>query len=590
MMFTALRLEPVERLITGQFDLWTAAVKRRSTAGRGSSSKTELYGIKKLRELVLELAVRGLLVPQDPNDEPASELLKKIAVDKVKLVTDGKIKKDKSLPPMSDEDKPFDLPHGWAWARLGGIGTVASSSRVHQKDWQDSGVPFFRTREIVLLSQQGFVDNELFISEELYQSFARNGLVPEAGDLMFTGVGTIGVPYVVAENDKFYFKDASVLIFKNHFGLLPRFLFYFMRSPCWINAIHDGSMGTTVHTLTIVRANNIPIPIPPLVEQHRIVAKLDELMVLCNQLEQQTETSLNAHQTLVESLLNALTSAADNAQYASRWQRIAEHFDTLFTTEESINQFEQTILQLAVMGKLVPQDPNDESASELLKQIAGEKIKVLKEGRFKRGQSLQPVNAKERPFELPNQWERVRLGDVIDLISGQHLGPDEYFDSPRPDTLPYLTGPAEFGEYSPEATRYTAERRAIAVDGDILLTVKGSGVGKTNVVVQPELAISRQLMAIRPIMLDGRFLKIVMDSLAEIFQAKSIGIAIPGISREDVLEAVLQLPPLAEQHRIVAKVDEIMALCNQLKLRLNAAKITQLQLADALAEKALTRG
>ena len=160
-----------------------------------------------------------------------------------------------------------------------------TSSRVHQRDWQTGGIPFYRAREIVNLAKYGSVDNELFISEELYQSFTSKGLSPATGDIMITGVGTIGVPYVVTAEDRFYFKDASVLIFKNCYGLFSDFLRCFFQSKQWIDDIHRKSMGTTVHTLTIARANEVIIPLPPLAEQKRIVAKVDELMKRCDELE-----------------------------------------------------------------------------------------------------------------------------------------------------------------------------------------------------------------------------------------------------------------------------------------------------------------
>ncbi|MGK3148670.1 hypothetical protein WAU26_21205, partial [Xanthomonas phaseoli pv. dieffenbachiae] len=161
-------------------------------------------GIKKLRELILELAVRGKLVPQDPNDEPASELLKRIAEEKARLVAEGKIKKQKPLAEIGEEETPFEVPTNWAWTRLGELGLVGSSSRVHQKDWQTSGIPFYRAREIVRLSKDGFVENELFISEALYQELSTGESAPKVGDIMLTGVGTIGVPYRVQKTDRFY--------------------------------------------------------------------------------------------------------------------------------------------------------------------------------------------------------------------------------------------------------------------------------------------------------------------------------------------------------------------------------------------------
>jgi len=188
-----------------------------------------------------------------------STLLQRINKERAQLEAGGVCRKSKVTPLVDVDEQPFVLPDGWEWARLGNLGLIGSSSRVHQKDWTDQGVPFYRAREIVKLSQNGFVQNELYISESHYKSLAASGLVPSENDLMVTGVGTIGVPYIVKAEDKFYFKDASVLIFKNYHRLCARFIQLFMSSPCWVEQIHEKSMGTTVHTLTIVRANEVPV-------------------------------------------------------------------------------------------------------------------------------------------------------------------------------------------------------------------------------------------------------------------------------------------------------------------------------------------
>jgi type I restriction enzyme S subunit len=574
---------PVETLVTNHLDLWTAALKRKSTAGRGSSSKVELYGIRKLRELILELAVRGLLVPQDPNDEPASELLKKIAAEKAKLVKAGKIKKEKPLAPISENETPHNLPEGWAVERFGKLAIIerGGSPRPIQSYFTDSpdGLNWIKIGDTDIGGKYITNTKEKIVREGLSKT-----RMVYPGDFLLTNSMSFGRPYITkiegCIHDGWLRISPAEQIDKD-------FLYWLLSSPYIVKSFTESAAGAVVQNLNSDKVREVSILLPPNNEQQRIVAKVDELMALCDQLEQQTDASLAAHQTLVETLLSALTSTADHAQFASAWQRIAGHFDTLFTTEESIAQLKQTILQLAVMGKLVPQDPNDEPASELLKKIAAEKARLVKEGKVKKGRPLPTIAVEEMQFELPAGWALTRLGGVIDLISGQHLGPTEYFESLRPGAIPYLTGPAEFGSKTPEPTRYTNERRAVSILGDILLTVKGSGVGKTNIVSQPEIAISRQLMALRSIAVDRNFLNILLATLAEKFQAQSVGIAIPGISREDVLEASLYLPALAEQHRIVAKVDALMALCNQLKSRLSDAQTTQLHLADALVEQAI---
>lgn len=588
----------IENLITEHLDLWTAAVRPKSSAGRGSNSKLELTGIKKLRELILELAVRGKLVPQDPSDEPASVLLERIAAEKVRLVKEGEIKKPKTLPKISEEEKPFGLPEGWEWVTLGSLGVITSSSRVNKKDWVATGVPFFRTREIVQLSKFGVCDNELFISERLYDELISSGTVPEKNDVMLTGVGTIGIPYVVMEHDRFYFKDASVLIFKNIFNLWPNYLDLFFRSPCWIEQIHDGSMGTTVHTLTIVRANAIKIPIPPAEEQLRIVAKVGELMALCDQLEQRSESQLAAHQTLVETLLATLTDCVDADELAQNWARLSTHFDTLFTTEASIDALKQTILQLAVMGKLVPQDPSDEPASVLLERIAAEKAQLIKEKKIKKQKALPPIAEDEKPFELPEGWEWCRLDDICQGITSGSTPPKSNFQ--ELPGIPYLkvynirNQLIDF-EYNPQFIDIECHSsklaRSILYPGDVVMNIVGPPLGKIALIPDsyPEWNCNQAITFFRPIEPSlNRYIYTYLTAGTFLESIELIGTAgQDNISVTKSRSIVLPTPPLEEQSRIVHKVNNLLNICDQLKQRLRDSQQTQLQLAEAFVEQSL---
>ncbi|QIE15339.1 restriction endonuclease subunit S [Xanthomonas oryzae pv. oryzae] len=438
-------------------------------------------GIKKLRELILELAVRGKLVPQDPNDEPASELLKRIAEEKARLVAEGKIKKQKPLAEIGEEETPFEVPTNWAWTRLGELGLVGSSSRVHQKDWQTSGIPFYRAREIVRLSKDGFVENELFISEALYQELSTGESAPKVGDIMLTGVGTIGVPYRVQKTDRFYFKDASVLIFKNHIADNSDYLLKYFVSPLWIEKIHAESMGTTVHTLTIGRANETLCPLPPLAEQHRIVAKVDELMALCDRLEARQADADGAHAQLVQALLDSLTQARDAEDFAHSWQRLAEHFHTLFTTESSIDALKQTLLQLAVMGKLVQQKSSDEPASELLVRLADDRNKYAAIHKIALTKP-EPISGSDQNLPLPDGWAWVRLCSMFRAITdGDHQPPPKSTDGIAFLTIGNVTkGYLDFSNcrFVPQNyfERIAAYRRPEI--GDILYTVVGATYGR----------------------------------------------------------------------------------------------------------------
>ena len=254
-----------------------------------------------LKKSILQYAVQGKLVPQDPTDESASALLERIRAEKEQLIKSGKIKRDKhesvifrrdnsyyervdGIERCIDDEIPFEIPDSWEWVRLKNIVNVVSARRVHQSDWKESGVPFYRAREIAKLADDGYVDNELFISENLYNEFSKSG-APQSGDLMVTAVGTLGKVYIVQQTDKFYYKDASVICFMNFGKLNPEYLKLIMMSPFMVSAIKDHSTGTTVGTITLVTANEYLVPVPPFLEQTRIVAhfqKLNHLINACN--------------------------------------------------------------------------------------------------------------------------------------------------------------------------------------------------------------------------------------------------------------------------------------------------------------------
>lgn len=569
----------VEKLITDHIDIWSSALQTRSTAGRGSNGKIDLYGIKKLRELILELAVRGKLVPQDPNDEPASELLKRIAVEKAELVKQGKIKKQKPLPEISEDEKPYELPEGWEWVRLGNVG-VCSTGKTPSTSVSshfNGNIPFVGPGQITQCGEITQADK--FLSEDgmLNSTEANNG------DIFTVCIGgSIGKSAVVSERVAFNQQINSI----KPVLVDSKYIYFSISTTLFISSMVTASTGSATPIINRSKWESLLIPCAPVAEQHSIVAKVNELMALCDQLEQQSLISLEAHQQLVETLLATLVDSQHAEDLTENWARISQHFDTLFTTEASIDALKQTILQLAVMGKLVPQDPNDEPASELLKRIEQEKALLVKEGKIKKQKPLPPINDEEKPFELPKGWEWCRLGHCIHLISGQHLKPNEYTENIIEGAIPYITGPAEFGDLNPTYSKFTIEKRAVAEPKDILVTCKGAGLGKLNV-VNVEIAISRQLMAIRTVRANCDYFKLLLSSMYDYFQGKGVGIAIPGISREDVIEPVISLPPLNEQERIVSRVNVLFGTCDHLKSRLKSAQQTQLHLADALTDAAL---
>ncbi|XEH50427.1 restriction endonuclease subunit S [Edwardsiella tarda] len=584
----------IENLITDHLDLWTAAVRPKSSAGRGSNSKLELTGIKKLRELILELAVRGKLVPQDPSDEPASVLLERIAAEKARLVKEKKIKKSKALPEIGEEEKPFELPAGWEWAKLGVCSADIHYGYTASANHDLSDYKLLRITDI----QNNTVDWEKVPGCEISSEQAQGYLLSDGDILIARTGGTIGKSYLV-ENIDVHSVFASYLIRVRRLdSIYAPYVKTFLGANIYWRQLEMVSMGTGQPNVNGNSLKNLNIPLPPLAEQHRIVAKVDELMALCDQLEQRSESQLVAHQTLVETLLATLTDSADSDELAQNWMRISTHFDTLFTTEASIDALKQTILQLAVMGKLIPQDPNDEPTSVLLERITAEKARLVKEGKIKKPKALPKISEEEKPFELPEGWECIRLGELTSKMgsgSTPRGGQRAYVS----EGIPFLRSQNVWNEglklddvvYIDENTHLKMKGTKV-IPGDVLLNITGASLGRALIFPDSikEANVSQHVTIIR-LLIDelAPFVHLGIKSplVQDLIWGRQVGMAIEGLSKRTLELFEFPLPPLAEQQRIVAKVDELMALCDQLKSRLQTSQQTQLALAESLVEGAL---
>lgn len=334
------------------------------------------------------------------------------------------------------------------------------------------------------------------------------------------------------------------------------------------------------------------IPVPPSAEQHRIVAKVDELMALCDQLEQQTEDSIEAHQVLVTTLLDTLPNSADADELMQNWARISEHFDTLFTTEESIDQLKQTILQLAVMGKLVPQDPTDEPASELLKRIAEEKAQLVKEKKIKKQKALPPISEDEKPFELPSGWEWCHLPDLGELARGKSK------HRPRNDPKLYENGniplvqTGDVARANGTILTYTAKYNEFGLaqsqlwpKGTLCITIAANIADTATLGFDacfPDSVVGytpydKEI----PTVYFDYFIKTAKENL-ERFAPST---AQKNINLEILSNVLVPCPPIQQFPRIVEKVNLLLGICNELKERLKESQMSQLQLTDAIVEQ-----
>lgn len=539
----------VEKLIVDHMETWTSALQTRSTAGRGSSGKIDLYGIKKLRELILELAVRGKLVPQDPNDEPASELLKRIAAEKAELVKQGKIKKQKPLPGISEEEKPFELPEGWEWARINDIASFTNGYAFKSSEFQNSGVGIVKI---------GDIDSSGFISTAgmSYVSEKKINVLPEE---MRVNPGDMVIAMSGATTGKLGFnKTKSTFLLNQRVGKIvtysvdKEFIYHYLSTRIEENL--SISLGSAIPNISTAQINNIIIPIPPSDEQVKIIARVKLLISHCDQLEQQSLTSLDAHQQLVETLLGTLTDSQNAEELAENWARISEHFDTLFTTEASVDALKQTILQLAVMGKLL-NNTNNADYKKLRTYLS-----------FGPKNGLSPVESKKE-----TQLKVLKLGATsygqLNLNETKFVDVDIEKDShlflKKGDILIQRGNSANFVG----CNVLINEDYKNIIYPDLMMKIR------TNDNLLPEYAsIWLSSPLVRNFMWD---------------RMTGTSGTMPKISKKIVEEIPIIVPEISIQQKWITTVNLMLDICSEIKYRLHKAKQTQLHLADALTNAAI---
>ena len=537
-------------------------------------------GVARLRELILTLAVQGKLVPQDASDEPASELLKKIRAEKDRLIAEGKIKRDKPLAEIGDEEKPFQIPDSWRWVRLADVVNVLNGRAYGKQELLSEGTPVLRV-------------GNLFTSNHWY--YSNLNLEPEkyceTGDLLYAWSASFG-PFIWSGPKVIYHYHIWKLAphAKAHFDV-GYFHTYLQEKTAEIKAAGHGV--SMVH-MTKEKMEKIVVPYPPLAEQSRIVTRVEELMQLCDALEASGQLAAQQHAQLVGTLLDTLTQSETPEALNEAWQRIATHFDLLFDRPSSVDAFEQTILQLAVRGLLVPQDPTDEPASVLVQKIRTEKDQLIAQGKIKRDKPLPPITDEEKPFELPQGWEWATLVEVA--LNGPTNGV-----SPNPQELPTnvrclsLSATTQ-GIFKPECFKYVDVESIMAEKfflktGDLLIQ-RGNSIdyvgiaavydGADDAYIYPDLMMRLQLSKL----VNTEFIHIALVCIEgrSYFRNNATGTqgTMPKVNQATVAGAPIPLPPFAEQLRIVTRVNELRSLCAYLRQRLISGQTTQAHLADTL--------
>lgn len=587
----------VKQLITEHLDIWlTAETEKKSGRGRSSGSNDTIYGVQKLRELILDLAISGKLVPQFSTDESVHDLLQKIEIE-IEKKERLNSKKFKKRNVVANSDSFFAIPRTWEWCYLEDYcldihyGYTASSNE---------NLKGFRLLRITDIQNDKVnwdtVPGCEITCEQADQYLLRNGdiLIARTG-------GTIGKSYLV-ENLTVKSVFASYLIrVKNLEFSNSKYIKTYLGSQIYWKQLYANSMGTGQPNVNGNALKKLIFPLPPLEEQQRIVEKVDELMQLCDQLEQQQTLSSDAHATLVDTLLKALTESNDADEFQDNWQRIMANFDLLFTTEYSIEQLKQTVLQLAVMGKLVKQDPSDEPASELLKKIADEKAKLIKEGKIKKSKPLPEISEDEKPFELPIGWEFAWKKELFNFLNG-YAFKSEWFDKNQCGMKLLRNINISHGYVNWDETVFLKEEfienfQSFALEeNDIVLTLDRPliSTGLKYAILRKEdlpcylLQRVAKFQAFKEQTIFVKYLELWINSkffISNIDQGRSNGV--PHISTVQVEKMVFALPPFNEQKRIVEKVDQLFSIIEQLQVLQSKLQKTKLHFADALVANAV---
>jgi type I restriction enzyme S subunit len=551
--------------------------------------------VQKLRELILDLAVRGKLVPQDANDEPAAVLLERIKKEKERLVKEGKVSKLESLPAIKDDETPFDLPISWEWVYLGQISYTIHYGYTASANQNLTEVRLLRITDI----QNNKVNWETVPGCEIDDN-KLEGYKLNNGDLLIARTGgTIGKSYLV-ENLSICAVFASYLIrVIPSYLTFPNYLKIFLESQTYWSQLYAKSMGTGQPNVNATSLKSLFVPFPPLAEQKRIVTKVDELMKLCDELEARQKKKRETRILINNAALNKLLTADTPETFTKNWQRIGDNFDILYSAPENIGKLRQAILQLAVMGKLVPQDANDEPAAVLLERIKKEKERLIKEGKIKKEKSLPEIIADELEYNIPQQWAWSRLTDICELITdGTHQTPN-YTDTGRIFLSAQNVKPFRF---MPEVHRFVSEadyqgyiKSRKPEFEDILLTRVGAGIGEGAVIDQKlDFAIYVSVALIRPVkkFIDPYYLTIWLNSPSGTHKS-SINTYGKGVSQGNlnlglIRKFIVSLPPYQEQKRIVTKVDKLMKLCDELETKLTQTQTESEKIINAAVKQLLT--
>ncbi|MEI2437856.1 restriction endonuclease subunit S [Priestia megaterium] len=533
--------------------------------------------VNKLKELILDMAVKGKIVPQDKRNETANILLDKIKVEKEQLIKEKKIKKEKPLLPILEEEIPYELPEGWEWGKLGDMCYLITDGTHSTPNYVESGIPFLSVKDI----SKGFIDfnNTRYISEEEHKELTKR-CNPEYQNILLTKIGTTGIAQVIDTTREFsIFVSVALLKFNSDY-IFPYYLQHVINSPLVREQSAKNTKGVGNKNLVLKYIKNFLIPIPPLEEQKRIVEKVDYLVDFCEKLKQQLEKKKRREDKLNISIFNSLEQSLTIEELKDNLEFLLANLSSLCTDIKYVQQLRNTILSLAVKGKLVPQDLKDQPASMLLEEIKKEKEQLIKDKKIKKAKALQPITEEEKTYVLPKGWEWVKIGEIFDVGTGSTplKGNNLYYEGGQ---IPWVTSSATGEDYITSTQNYITDfaikdcNLRVYPQGTLVVALYGQGKTRGQISELLIEATTNQACAclfnISGNPLIKNYVKMFFKKIYNEIRMLAVGGAQPNLNGLKIKNTLIALPPLEEQKRILEKVHNLMNVCDELEEKIKNA-------------------
>jgi type I restriction enzyme S subunit len=527
-------------------------------------------GIQKLRELILTQAMQGKLVPQDPNDTPASELLQDIEAEKKRLVKEGRIKAPKPLPAIANIDTPYELPQGWQWVHLGSVGHIFNGNSINAAEKESKyagaeGLPYIATKDVGYGFDPLDYGNGICIPpSEVKFRVAHQGAV-----LVCSEGGSAGKKCGLTDRDICF---GNKLFANELYGRIPsRFILYAYLSPIF-RASFAAAMTGIIGGVSIAKFVEIPLPLPPLEEQHRIVARIDQLMARCDALEKLRDAQEKKRKAIHAAALSQLLDTTGDGSPDDAWAFITQNFGDLYAVKENVAKLRRVILQLAISGRLT-----ESSGSSLASEPA--------------------TKSTAMPFTIPSHWRWVPLQEVSDQSRGITYGIVKMEREPSSGGVFALRcSDVKYRELDLSSVRRVSTEiseqysRTVLRGGELLLNIRGTLGG--CVVVPKSIAgynIAREIAMIP--LNDNADADYILNVISSPYFTQTTnnnlrGIAYKGLNLGILSSFPVPLPPKDEQILIVKKVNHLLALCDTLDARIEASSIKKTELLCSVMTRA----